>query len=679
MSRHLLQRLQWLLLGSGLWFQLSAGAQSTAPTHRDPTTQSPALQEVLGSVSQSSPGQSRSSAARWIKLDVPGTATNATPEEISAYRLAKPTDRRIRSIEITAAPVAEVLRAFSKATGLNIAGSMASASNIVSIYLTEVPALTALETLCNAHNLWLKQDEASGILRVYTVGEFRRDLASFREEKTEIFTLLYPNAFDIANAIADLYGERVEVNLGDYDDALSLELQQRLTRFDALNNRAMGLGTASLNGSAMGLGGSGSGIGGLMGGGSRRAPSAGNRPMIPLVQVLQQQQQLGQALSADQVQALVEAQSTGDTNTTATVLHNATGRRITIHVTVMRRQNRLLVRTADESAMQEIRQMVRQLDLPTAMVLLEVKVLRVQLGDGINSAFDYSWNRGVGKGEVGGSFSRGATLPMDPLSGLPSGSGFTGNSMIAQYFGENVRARLELLETKSRLSAVASPVLLTANNEVSRIFVGEEVPITRGFTGGSIVASTGGTPIAQSPNVDIEFRPVGTTLLLTPNINADRTVTIRLVQENSTLNKGGGEIPVPATGGGFQNQAVDTVQSRTVSGTIIARDTEAVVVGGLIEDLISKKRAGVPFLSRIPVLGVPFRRDENASSRNELVLIITPHIINTPAEGEAISRQVAERLSLHPEIHPGAKGGTRPYSTNDVPQGRQAPREIRTR
>jgi general secretion pathway protein D len=235
------------------------------------------------------------------------------------------------------------------------------------------------------------------------------------------------------------------------------------------------------------------------------------------------------------------------------------------------------------------------------------------------------------------------------------------------------------LESKSRVSAVASPVLLTANNEVSRIFVGEEVPITRGFSGGNIVAGTGGSAIAQSGTVDIEFRPVGTTLLLTPNINADRTVTIRLVQENSTLNKGGGEIPVPTSGGGFQKQAVDTVQSRTVSGTVVAHDTEAVVVGGLIEDLISKKRSGVPILSRIPVLGVPFRRDENASSRNELVLIITPYIINTPAEGESISRQVAERLSLHPGARSLGKDGVKPYGTNDVPQGRQAPKDVTPR
>ncbi|MFM8358743.1 MAG: type II secretion system protein GspD, partial [Verrucomicrobiota bacterium] len=429
------------------------------------------------------------------------------------------------------------------------------------------------------------------------------------------------------------------------------------------------------------------GMGGMMGGmggaGGRQRTASGTRPLIPLNQVLQQQQQLGQALSADQVQALNQAITSGDTNAAAAVLQGATGRRITIHVTVLRRQNKLLVRTADEAAMGEVRELVKRLDVPTAMVLLEVKVFRVRLGDGITSAFDYSWNSGGTKGQVGGGFARGPVLPVNPVvptapgfSGLPGGSGFAGDSFVAQYFGENVRARMELLESKDRLNQVASPVLLTANNEVSRIFVGEEVPITRGFTGGSIIPSGNGT-VAQNPNAEIEFRPVGTTLMLTPNINADRTVTIRIVQENSTLNKDGGKIPVPTANGGFVNQAVDTVQSRTVSGAIVARDNEAVVVGGLIEDQVTRSRTGLPFISRVPVLGVPFRRDVNSSVRNELVLVITPYIMSTPAEGEGISQRVAERLSLAPDARVLSAPPGKSYNTNDVPSGRFAPEEMK--
>jgi general secretion pathway protein D len=223
-----------------------------------------------------------------------------------------------------------------------------------------------------------------------------------------------------------------------------------------------------------------------------------------------------------------------------------------------------------------------------------------------------------------------------------------------------------LLETKGRLNAVASPILLTANNEVSRVFVGEEVPITRGFTGGSTIPTGGNGVVSQAANANLEFRPVGTTLLLTPNINADRTVTLRLVQENSTLRKNGATIPVPTEGGGFRSQAVDTVQSRTVSGTFMAQHEQAVVIGGLIEETESVDRSGVPYLSRVPVLGAAFRRDSKSKQRSELVVIIRPFIVNTPKEAEAISARVTRELSLNPRAWDLGVPGPSNYTTNDV-------------
>jgi len=83
------------------------------------------------------------------------------------------------------------------------------------------------------------------------------------------------------------------------------------------------------------------------------------------------------------------------------------GRRVGIHVAVLRRQSRLVVRTADEDALRDIRMLVGRLDVAQSMVLLDVRVLRVQLGDGFNSAFDYSFLRTAGDGVLNGSWSTG--------------------------------------------------------------------------------------------------------------------------------------------------------------------------------------------------------------------------------------------------------------------------------
>jgi general secretion pathway protein D len=663
---------------------------------RDPTQAGPGLLSVL----QGGGGGSGAPNGRLLKIEVVGLGTNATPAEVEMFRAAKPPERMIRLIDVNTVSFAEVSRMLSRMTGLNVAPTATAGTNNVSLYLSNLPVQSVLETMCTANGLWLREDEKTGIIRVYTVGEFRRDLASFRDEQTEIFTLLYPNSFDIANAIADLFGERVEVSTGDNDMESMMELQQRMARFDILDQRATGLGMAAagqagggmggmgggMGGMGMGMGGMGMGMGGMgmgMGGmGMAGGMGFGGFGMGGMGggqgQRRQQQSTLAQQplitnpnLNAEQVQALSDAQQNGQMDNAVQQVDQALGRRVTIHVTVLRRQNKLLVRTADENALKDIRNLVAKLDVPQSMVLLDVRVLRVSLGDGFNSAFDYSFLKGVGDGQLNGAFSPTEILPPASVtSGVTPnfnpGGGVDAQAMVFQYLGQNVRARMQLLETKGRLNAVASPVLLTANNEVSRVFVGEEVPITRGFSGASTIPTGGTGAIQQAANAQLEFRPVGTTLLLTPNINADRTVTLRLVQENSSLRRNGATIPVPTEGGGFRSQSVDTVQSRTVSGTFIAQHEQAVVVGGLIEESETVDRSGIPVLSQIPYLGAPFRKDTRSKVRSELVVIIRPFIVNTPKEAEAISQRVTRELSLNPAAWQMGGSSIGLYTTNDV-------------
>ena len=187
---------------------------------------------------------------------------------------------------------------------------------------------------------------------------------------------------------------------------------------------------------------------------------------------------------------------------------------------------------------------------------------------------------------------------------------------------------------------VSTPTLLIANNEVSRLFIGEERPLNRSFNGGAVVPGVANN-IVVGGSTNIEFRPVGTTLLITPNINADKTLTLRLLQENSNINIGGASVLVPSTSG-FTSQTVDTVQSRTVSGTVVARDQVPVVIGGLIDTNFTNTRAQVPFLGNIPILGILFGNRQNNKTRDELVLVICPHIINPKDGGAIVSKDVLD-------------------------------------
>lgn len=339
-----------------------------------------------------------------------------------------------------------------------------------------------------------------------------------------------------------------------------------------------------------------------------------------------------------------------------------------IYVSASRRNNMVVVRTADTRALTEIRTLVRRIDVQTPLVLLEVKVLSIELGKGFESAFEYQFS----DGQFGASFTTGAinpSLARDPITNEPvrivstptavTSGGFKDGQFVFQFLGESVRARLQLLEKKNRVKTVATPTLLTANNEISRLFLGEERPLVRNINSQTIITDNN---VATTPNTQTEFRNVGNTLLITPNINADRTVTLRIVQENSFISPNGANIPV-VTGGntnnnnnnngnnngptvnGVQNVPVDVVGTRSVSGTFVAKDGMAVAIGGMIEDVDTDKREQVPILGNIPGLGLLFRRQVKEKSRRELVIIIRPHVMTTPADSERLTQNVLSNLA----------------------------------
>src|SRR5262249_44778733 len=209
------------------------------------------------------------------------------------------------------------------------------------------------------------------------------------------------------------------------------------------------------------------------------------------------------------------------------------------------------------------------------------------------------------------------TIAPGPLGTAPA------QDFLFQIVSSNFRARLQLLETKNRVTEVATPLLMTANNEVSTIFSGRNVPITVGFNPGQVVPNGVAVATTVSPTPITTLVPVGTTLLITPSINADRTVTLRILQENSTVIPNGANIPLPNSPGvGFTNVPVDIVNQQRVRGTIVAKDGLTIAIGGLIDETLTDNRAEVPILGKIPYLGIFFRRQFTERTRRELVFLV---------------------------------------------------------
>lgn len=530
----------------------------------------------------------------------------AAPAQLTALARAQ---TLLSKVDLRAIPLREACRLLAEPSGLNIVASPAAAELPVSLYLRGIDVRAAIDALAQAHDLCVL--ETGGLLRLVTNAERTRERTEVREERTAYFTVLYPNVFDVAYAVRNLFGRRVQLRVSEGDQQMLLDLQDRMARFDLVNSRTQGLGTQSLGSNA---------LGGISGSGALGS--------------FQQQNALN--LQGQDSRTLAGAGGLGDgADGMQGTSDPALG--VPIHVTAARRQNKLVVRTSDSAALAQIEELVRELDVPTAMVLLEVRILSVELSDGQSSFFEYQFS----DGKLGGDFATGAIAPsVAPALGV-GGTGTTPGNFIFQFVDAQFGARMQLLERESRVKLVSTPILLTANNEVSRLFVGREVPLNRGFSGGQVVANQTSTSTVSGTSA-IEFRPVGTTLLITPNINADRTVTLRILQENSEV-RSTAQILVPS-GNEFVPQDVGVVSSQTISGTIVAKDELAVAFGGLIEEGTDVGTERVPLLGELPLVGALFRRDVDQAKRREIVVVVRPFVMGTPSDSDQRTRTLLEGI-----------------------------------
>jgi general secretion pathway protein D len=598
----------------------------------------------------------------------PARAQSNDPEEWPLVRL-----------ELREAKVVDVLRLLSEVAPLNVVASEAAGQKKVSLYLQNVSPRVALETLCKTSGLWFREDPGSRTIRVLTTEEYQKDLVVFREDKIKVFTLLHPNAVATATAVEDLFGDRVILSLGVPEDVTGLQTygaQSIVTGTTAGQTGTIAGQSASLgqtNGSSVGGstfgGGTSTGTGATrFGSGTRSGIQGGFRQDRTRPRDRAAENLLDEKLTPDQIAELEKRLSSGKLEEEG--LRGISRREPPIYVTVNAPHNLIIVRTSDEKALSAIEGLVASLDRPTPQVLLEMKILELDLQDDFSSIFDFDFNdvtaQRPGNSVAGKNNPFLATGPTSPLNVVGAGN-FNLNpasTLVYQFLNDRIRARVQLLETEHRVNVLSTPLILCAHHGTARIFVGEERPLTRNFQAQNSVTQT---TVSTLVVPETEIRDIGTTLQLIPEINADRTVTLTLLQESSTLNPQAAQIPVPLNNGSVQQFAVDTVNTSNLAGTIVAKDAMTIAVGGLIQDRIERTEQKIPYLSEIPVLGAIFRNTERLRKRTELVLLITPRVLFTPVEAQTVSRERLLALSIHPYQDKGDRAA-QAYEKHEVPQ-----------
>jgi len=503
---------------------------------------------------------------------------------------AKPFE--IAEMEFKGSRVIDIIRVLAEDAEVNIIATPEAGKKEITIFLKDIDLEQAIKAICRIGNLWYRKDPGrNGMFQLMTTEEYAKNLVVGQDDTIKVFQLHTPNVTAIAKAIEDLYGDRVEVSFGE-------GVQSGGNQQGGSNNSSNrgGNSRSSRNNS-----------GGRNSGGRNGGRSSGGD--------LMQSEELPEDLTVEQFESLAQKGS----QVSIKNLEKISGAKKIIHVTVNTEHNLLIVKTSNQSVLKSIAELVTNLDKPQTQVMLEMKIVDIKVGEDFSSLFKVD----LQAGEVTG----------DSLSPITIGSAaFTGGgSLMYEYLSKSIKVNLELLEKNKRVTVVSNPMLVASNHRPATLFVGEERVMVRGYTINSYDTSNN---TRSTFTADTEVREIGTTLEVTPHINSDGTIHIILKQENSTLNAGAGSIPVGNNEGEIVNVPIDTITTAKLEGEIFAKHGYTVAVGGLIRDSFSRNRTKVPFFADIPIIGHLFRSTIDSDSRSEMVLLITPYILNQGGEGE---------------------------------------------
>ena len=275
-----------------------------------------------------------------------------------------------------------------------------------------------------------------------------------------------------------------------------------------------------------------------------------------------------------------------------------------------------LVITAGQRTLRAVNAVIDKLDIRRAQVLVQAIIVAVSVDKaadlGVNWVVDAT-NTAAALGgfiaPIGGvsgiDLYNDIANPSNLASNQPTGTTIGIGKLTAT--GVNFAAILRALQTDTRTNIIATPQVVTRDNQEAKMEVAQEVPFLTGQ-----YSTTNGTGSAFQT---IEREEVGTILTVTPTINEGDAVLLKLQIESSSL--------AGATAG-----AVDLVTNKNVITTsVLIKDGNTLVLGGLIQDNVTNNDSSVPLLGKIPIIGELFRARNTDKTKTDFLIFLQPHIL----------------------------------------------------
>ena len=294
-----------------------------------------------------------------------------------------------------------------------------------------------------------------------------------------------------------------------------------------------------------------------------------------------------------------------------------------------------LIITAAEPLYRQLRGVIDQLDSRRAQVYIESLIVKVDAAKVADIGIQWQGLSG-GKGDstiiAGGTNYSGAGNIVNLTAAINNPDRVAGLAAVAVPPGLNIGvlrkigdfwsigALARFLETKTDANVLATPNMVSLDNEEAKIVVGQNVP----FLTGSF-SNTGGNG-AVNPFQTIERKDVGLTLRIKPQIGAGGTIRLVIYQENSAV--------VPSSRTSPQGLTTD---KSAIETTVVVDDGQIMVLGGLLKDEYGGEVNQVPFLGDLPIIGALFRSDSRTRSKSNLMVFLRPMIIRTQDDSNALT------------------------------------------
>lgn len=257
---------------------------------------------------------------------------------------------------------------------------------------------------------------------------------------------------------------------------------------------------------------------------------------------------------------------------------------------------------------------IKQMDVPPKQVLIEAQIFEVNMNNDLTYGI-----RGLL--EELGDEARLTTVGMGSTDERFAGS-LTAQTFARVGNSRQIMLAIDALKTKTKIKNLSRPSVLAMDGTPASLVSGLEVPYPTGS-----YLTTGGS------STSIDYRETGITLIVVPKISASGTVTMEIVQEVSNLS----DRAVPGID-------APIVAKNTVTTTLSVKDGDTAVIAGMMHDMNTSGRAGIPLLSDIPIIGSLFAYTSRSNDRRELIILITPRVIHTQDKFQEITQGMRDSL-----------------------------------